>query len=156
MKRFLLILALWLSIVAGAVAQTAKPNILIITGSGTIEKEIADKMEAELSDRYNITRHSTGSIALDGFSQIYDLRININDHDYPQAWQREAFLKFLNAAKGNSLFLLGGPMSNYNLRGVRINSFITEAGGGPVKDIQNDNATEPEILKAPLPPGQTA
>lgn len=110
-------------------AQAA--NILIVAGTNGIAQTAAGVLDTELTTAGNtVTSVNTAVPAsLVGFTQIYDLRYN-NSPAFT-AGEMAQYLAFLNAAAGNTIFLMGENVA-FNARNTPINQFIALAGGGTI------------------------
>jgi hypothetical protein len=88
--------------------------------------------------------------SLAGYTQIYDTRY---DNTPPlTAGEMGQYVAFLNAASGNTLFLMG-ENTYYAARDLAITQFIALAGGGTITPpARNNLATSylPETVHAPL------
>jgi hypothetical protein len=110
-------------------AQAA--NILVVTGTDSFAISAGNVLNTELTTAGNtVTEVNTGvPVSLAGFTQIYDTRYD--NHPAFTAGEMAQYLAFLNAAPGNTLFLMGENVS-FNVRNIPINQFIALAGGGTI------------------------
>jgi len=112
------------------IAPVQAANILIVAGTNGLAQTAANVLNADLGGTNTVTIVNTGVPAsLAGFTQIYDVRYN-NSPAFT-AGEMNQYLAFLNAAPGNTLFLMG-ENTGFNARNTPINQFIALAGGGTI------------------------
>jgi hypothetical protein len=123
------------------IAPVQAANILIVAGTNGLAQVAANVLDTELAGTNTVTVVNTGVPAsLAGFTQIYDVRYN-NAPAFT-AGEMTQYLAFLNAAPGNTLFLMGENVG-FNARNIPINQFIALAGGGTIAaPAVNSVATE--------------
>jgi hypothetical protein len=131
MDRILSLAALIGLCVVSSWAIMPPANILIVAGSDGIAQTAGSVLNTELTTAGNtVTVVNTGVPgSLAGFTQIYDTRYN----NLPAftAGEMSQYLAFLQAAPGNTIFLMG-ENNFFNARNTPINSFIALAGGGTI------------------------
>jgi hypothetical protein len=138
---------LTLFVVVGlAPAQAA--NILIVAGTDSIAQTAGSVLNTELTTAGNtVTVVNTGVPAsLTGYTQIYDLRYS-NAPAFTSG-EMTQYLAFLNAAAGNTIFLMG-ENNSFNTRNALINQFITLAGGGTIA-VPATYSSASETVNAPF------
>jgi len=122
--------ALGLFVVRGF-TTTQAANILVVAGTDSYAQAAGVVLNGELTTAGNtvtvVNAGVPGSLA--GFTQIYDTRYD----NLPAftAGEMSQYLAFLQAAPGNTLFLMG-ENTFFNTHNLLINSFIALAGGGTV------------------------
>ncbi|MGA9626848.1 MAG: hypothetical protein WBL65_20035 [Bryobacteraceae bacterium] len=131
MNRVSSLFAVLALLAAGSLAPAQAANILIVAGTDGIAQTAAGNLNTDLTTVGNtVTVVNTGVPAsLTGYTQIYDVRYN----NLPAFTSGEMaqYLAFLNAASGNTIFLMGENTS-FNQRNGPINQFIALAGGGTI------------------------
>ncbi|WP_320053821.1 MBG domain-containing protein [uncultured Acetobacteroides sp.] len=136
-----------------AVTPFYKPDVLVVSNGWYDEKKAAPQLVADLSDRYDVTVTTTGVPAsLDGYAQIYDVRVNeaITDNDLNQ------YGLFLSKAKGKSVFVAGEDSRTpaFDTRNQSISKLIETLGGGtitPPSKVSYDAV----LLKTPFNTGSS-
>lgn len=129
--------------VAGAQAA----NILVVTGTDAPAITAGNHLNTDLSGSNTVTVVNTGvPVSLAGYTQIYDLRYDNNPNF--SAGEMSQYLAFLNAAAGNTLFLMGENAA-FNVRNTPVNSFITLAGGGTIA-VPARTVNGPETVNPPF------
>jgi len=120
-----------LFLACGSTPAQAAANILIVAGTTGTAQTAAAVLDAELTLSGNtVTSVNTGVPAsLAGYTQIFDLRYNNAPAFTPG--EMAQYLAFLNAAPGNTIFLMGENAS-FNVRNIPIMQFIALAGGGTI------------------------
>jgi hypothetical protein len=106
-------------------------NILIVAGTDGLAQTSANVLNTELTNAgFTVTSVNTGVPgSLAGYSQIYDVRF---DNNPPfSAGEMAQYLAFLNAAPGNTIFLMG-ENAGFSVRNIPISAFIALAGGGTI------------------------
>jgi hypothetical protein len=123
-------------------------NILVVTGTDTAAIEAGNVLNGELTTAGNtVTVVNTGVPgSLAGFTQIYDTRYD--NHPNFSAGEMSQYLAFLNAAPGNTIFLMGENVS-FNVRNGPINTFIALAGGGTIA-VPARTVNGPETVVPPF------
>lgn len=123
----LFVVGSWTSAQAGG----GGANILVVTGTDAAAIEAGNVLNTELTTAGNtVTVVGTGVPgSLAGYTQIYDTRYDNNPAF--TAGEMTQYLTFLNAAAGNTIFLMGENQS-FNVRNIPINQFIALAGGGTI------------------------
>ena len=117
-------------LVAGSLFTAQAANILIVAGTTGLAQTAATVLSADLSGTNTVTIVNTGvPVSLAGYTQIYDTRFD-NSPAFTNA-EMTQYLAFLNAAPGNTIFLMG-ENSGFNARNTPINAFIALAGGGSI------------------------
>jgi hypothetical protein len=112
------------------IAPVTAANILIVAGTDGIAQTSAANLNTDLSGSNTVTIVNTGVPAsLTGYTQIYDVRYN-NLPAFTSA-EMDEYIAWLNAAPGNTLFLMGENTA-FNVRNGPINQFIGLAGGGTI------------------------
>jgi len=126
--HFLVLIVLVLTLVTPVSAA----NILIVAGTDGIAQTSAANLNTDLSGSNTVTIVNTGVPAsLAGYTQIYDVRYN-NKPAFSTA-EVDQYKTFLNAASGNTLFLMGeNSGATFLTRNTAINDFIASAGGGTI------------------------
>ena len=130
-------------------------NVLIVAGTDSPAQTAATNVSGELTTAgFTVTSVNTGvPVSLAGYSQIYDLRYDNNPAF--TAGEMTQYLAFLNAAPGNTLFLMGENAS-FNVRNTPLLQFVALAGGGTiaVPAAENSNpvthAFTPETVTPPF------
>jgi hypothetical protein len=140
-------LAMTCLLVAGSLAPVRAASILLVAGTDGIAQTAANVLNSELTMGGNtVTSVNTGvPVSLAGYTQIYDLRYGNNPAF--TAGEMTQYLAFLNAALGNTIFLMGENTS-FNARNTPINQFIALAGGGTIAapgttSFASENVTPP-------------
>lgn len=110
-------------------------NILIINGPAY--PGATTTLNADLIGTNTITTSNGIPASLAGFTQIYDLNIDVG----LTAGQINQYLAFLNAAPNNSLFL-AGENAGFIARNNAIAQLITLAGGGSIGAVTTSFGTE--------------
>jgi hypothetical protein len=130
-KTFKSILIALLGLFAlGSFASVQAANILIVAGTNGQAQSAASILQSELQGTNTVTIVNTGVPAsLAGYTQIYDTRFDNNPAFSPA--EQAQYVAFLNAATGNTLFLMG-ENSSFTPRNQPINDFIALAGGGSI------------------------
>jgi hypothetical protein len=129
---FLAIFGLFLlGTLAPANAGPSLGNVLIVAGTDNAAQQAATTVSGELTTAgFTVTVVNTGvPVSLAGYSQIYDTRYDNNPAF--TSGEMAQYLAFLNAAPGNTLFLMGENQS-FNVRNGPILQFVTLAGGGTI------------------------
>jgi len=116
---------------APAQAGPSLGNVLIVAGTDVAAQQAATTVSGELTTAgFTVTSVNTGvPVSLAGYSQIYDTRYD--NHPAFTAGEMAQYLAFLNAAPGNTLFLMGENVS-FNVRNGPILQFVALAGGGTI------------------------
>jgi PGF-pre-PGF domain-containing protein len=131
-------------------APVTAANILIVAGTDGIAQTSAAHLNTDLSGSNTVTIVNTGVPAsLAGYTQIYDVRYN-NLPAFTSA-EMDEYIAWLNAAPGNTLFLMGENTA-FNVRNGPINQFIGLAGGGTIAvpaTMSSVNETVHEPFNAP-------
>ena len=106
-------------------------NVLIVAGTDVAAQQAATTVSGELTTAgFTVTSVNTGvPVSLAGYSQIYDTRYDNNPAF--TAGEMAQYMAFLNAAPGNTLFLMGENKS-FNVRNGPILQFVALAGGGTI------------------------
>jgi len=106
-------------------------NVLIVAGTDSPAQTAATNVSGELTTAgFTVTSVNTGvPVSIAGYSQIYDLRYDNNPAF--TAGEMTQYLAFLNAAPGNTLFLMGENAS-FNVRNTPLLQFVALAGGGTI------------------------
>lgn len=133
----------WLSrtllIVGLSLAPAYGANILIVAGTTGLAQTAANVLNADLSGSNTVTIVNIGvPISLAGFTQIYDVRYD-NQPSF-SVGEMNQYLAFLNAAAGNTIFLLGENLG-FNQRNTPIVQFIALAGGGNIASPASTSAS---------------
>ncbi len=114
----------------GGLATVQAANILIVAGTDAQAQTAASTLQSDLQGTNTVTVVNTGVPAsLAGYTQIYDTRFTNNPAFSPA--EQAQYLAFLNAAAGNTIFLMG-ENSGFTPRNQPINDFIALAGGGTI------------------------
>lgn len=122
-------------------------NILIVAGTTPLAQTAATVLNGDLGGSNTVTIVNTGVPAsLTGFTQIYDVRFD-NNPAFTGA-EMTQYIAFLNAAPGNTLFLMGENVG-FNARNTPITQFIAQAGGGTIA-TPTATSTASETLGAPF------
>ena len=138
--------ALTCLLVAGSLAPARAANILLVAGTDGLAQTAANVLNSELMGSNTVTSVNTGvPVSLAGYTQIYDLRYDNNPAF--TAGEMTQYLAFLNAAAGNTIFLMG-ENTGFNVRNTPINQFIALAGGGTIaapatSSFASENVTPP-------------
>lgn len=105
-------------------------NILVVTGTDAPAITAGNRLNTDLGGTNTVTVVNTGvPVSLAGYTQIFDTRYDNNPNF--SAGEQAQYLAFLNAAPGNTLFLMGENEA-FNVRNTPINAFIALAGGGTI------------------------
>ncbi len=120
-------------------------NILVVTGTDTAAIEAGTHLNTDLSGTNTVTVVNTGVPgSLAGYTQIFDTRYD--NHPAFTVGEQGQYLAFLNAAPGNTLFLMGENVA-FNVRNIPVNAFIALAGGGtiaaPVMTVNGPETVNP-------------
>jgi hypothetical protein len=127
----------------GSFASVQAANILIVAGTDGLAQTAASVLQSELQGTNTVTVVNTGVPAsLAGYTQIYDTRYANSPAFSPT--EQAQYLAFLNAATGNTLFLMG-ENSGFTPRNQPINDFIALAGGGTIAVPASDNSGAEDV-----------
>jgi IPT/TIG domain-containing protein/exosortase sorting signal-containing protein len=122
-------------------------NILVVTGTDTAAIEAGNQLNTDLSGSNTVTVVNTGVPgSLAGYTQIYDTRYD--NHPNFSAGEMSQYLAFLNAAPGNTLFLMGENES-FNVRNTPVLQFVALAGGGAIT-APAQTVNGPEVVNPPF------
>lgn len=136
-------------------AGPSRGNVLIVAGTDAAAQQAATTVSGELTTAgFSVTSVNTGvPVSLAGYSQIYDTRYDNNPAF--TAGEMTQYLAFLNAAPGNTLFLMG-ENDSFNNRNLPVLQFVALAGGGTIAVPAADNsnpvthAFTPETVTPPF------
>jgi hypothetical protein len=133
--------------IASISTPASAATILVVTGTDTAAIEAGNQLNTDLSGSNTVTVVNTGVPgSLAGYTQIYDTRYD--NHPNFSAGEMAQYLAFLNAAPGNTLFLMGENVS-FNVRNTPIVQFVALAGGGTVP-VPSQTVNGPEVVNPPF------
>jgi uncharacterized protein (TIGR03437 family) len=121
-------------------------NILVVTGTDAPAITAGAQLNTDLGETNTVTVVGTVPVSLAGFTQIFDTRYDDNP-DFT-AGEQAQYLAFLNAAPGNTIFLMGENFG-FNVRNTPINNFITLAGGGVIA-VPSRTVNGPQTVNPPF------
>ncbi len=125
-----------------------KPQLLVVAGTSALAQQAASTLSTDLSSQYQVTTVNSGVPgSLANYAQIYDLRYD--DSPALSAAEESQYAAYLNAASGNSLFVLGEGSGASDAHNQAISGLITLAGGGAIVPPASDDSTS-ETLKVPF------
>jgi uncharacterized protein (TIGR03437 family) len=134
--------------VFGSTAQAGGgANILVVTGTDAAAIEAGNQLNTDLGGTNTVVVVNTGVPgSLFGYTQIYDTRYD--NHPAFSVGEQAQYLAFLNAAPGNTIFLMGENVA-FNVRNIPINAFIALAGGGVIA-APSRTVNGPETVNPPF------
>ena len=122
-------------------------NILVVTGTDAPAITAGTRLNTDLGGTNTVTVVNTGvPVSLAGYTQIFDTRYDNNPNF--SAGEQAQYLAFLNAAPGNTIFLMGENAA-FNVRNTPINAFIALAGGGTVP-LPTRTVNGPQTVNPPF------
>jgi hypothetical protein len=132
---------------AGSSTPANAANILVVTGTDAAAIEAGNHLNTDLSGSNTVTVVNTGVPgSLAGYTQIYDTRYDNNPNF--SAGEMAQYLAFLNAAPGNTLFLIG-ENGGFNARNAPVLQFVALAGGGTIA-VPAQTVDGPEVVNPPF------